>query len=190
MKNTLVAIARPICRLIAAALWQLIWLVPVWFICWYGKSALPQMIRAHFGADQARDRLTSLEQFAELMKSNASLTNPTAFMHYLSAQLSKFSAATKLNTIEITSGILQSICLWGLNLLWIIAIIYAVIRTIRLYRAKSEIRSTAIAIAKQLQPQIFILQQEILALREEIQELKTSKQLPQKQRKSHMLTHE
>ena len=130
MKKTLVAIARPICRLIASALWQLLWLLPLSVVYWYSKQALPNMIRSHFGVDQAQAKLSSLEQFAELMKNNSSLTNPTAILHYLSAQLSKFSAATKLSTIEITSNILQTICLWGLNILWILALVYAVIRAL------------------------------------------------------------
>ena len=102
-------------------------------------------------------------------------------MHYLSAQLSKFSAATKLNTLEMTSNILQTLCLWGLNLLWIIAVIYAVIRTFRLYRAKSQTYDTAIAMAKQLEPQLISLQQEIASLREEIYQLKEAQGLIEKQ---------
>lgn len=177
MNKTFVTIVRPICRLIASALWQLVWLLPLWCVCWYGKWALPTMIRSHFGVDQAQDRLASLTQFADLMKTNASLTNPTAFMHYLSAQLSKLSVAAKLNTIEMTSNVLQTICIWGLNLLWICALIYAVIRTFRLYRSKSETYDTARTVVDQIQPHLVLMQQEIIALRDEIEELKTQ-QLP------------
>ena len=144
------------------------------------------MIRAHFGIDQAQDRLNSLTQFADLMKNNASLSNPTAFMHYLSAQLSKLSVAAKLNTIEMTSNVLQTICIWGLNLLWICALIYAVIRTIRLYRSRSETFDTAKAVAHQIQPQLVLMQQEIMALRDEIEELKLQ-QLPKSKKSERAL---
>ena len=172
MKKTFIAIVRPICRFISSALWQLVWLVPLWCVCWYGKWALPKMIRSHFRVDQTQEHLASLSQFADLMKNNSSLTNPTAFMHYLSAQLSKLSVSAKLNTIEMTSNILQTVCIWGLNLLWICALVYAVIRTFRLYHSKSEIFDTARAVVHQIQPQLVLMQQEIKALREEIQELK------------------
>ena len=183
MKKALIAIARPICRLISAALWQLVWLVPLWGIYWYGKHALPSMIQAHFGVDQAQDRLASLEHLAEVMKNNASLTNPAAILHYLSAQLSKLSTTLKLNSIEMTSNIIQTICLWGLNILWILALIYALIRTIRLYRSKSEIHDTANAVAKQIHPQIVLLKHEIASLREEIQNLKNENILNNQQSK-------
>lgn len=186
MNKTFAAIARPICRLIASALWQLLWLLPLWCVCWYGKLALPKMIRAHFGVDQAQDRLESLTHYADLMKANTSLTNPTALMHYLSAQLSKLSVAAKLNTIEMTSNVLQTICIWGLNLVWICALIYAVIRTIRLYRAKTETFDTARAVAHQIQPQLVLMQQEIMALRDEIEELKTQ-QLPKSKKSEQAL---
>ena len=172
MKKAFITIFRPICRLISAILWQLIWFIPVSCLYWYAKQIVPNMLRAHFGIDQAQDRLSSLEQFADLMKNNASLTNPTALLHYLSAQFSRFSVATKLNTMEMTCNILQTICLWGLNILWVLAIIYAIIRALRHYRNKSEIYATSMAIKKQLQPQLILLQQEIATLHREIQELK------------------
>ena len=174
MKKTLISIARPICRLIASALWQLVWLLPLWGACWYGKLALPRIIRSHFNIDQAQDRLVSLEQFAETMKNASSLTNPTALMHYLSALFSKFSVSTKLNTLEMASNVSQTVCIWGLNLIWIIALIYAVVRTFRTYRSKSATYETATTVARQIQPQLILLQQEILALRQEIQDLKSN----------------
>ena len=190
MNKTFVTIARPICRFIAAALWQLVWLLPLWCVCWYGKWALPKMIQSHFGIDQAKDRLASLEQLAEIMKSNSSLTNPTAIMHYLSAQLSRFSVSTKLSTLEMTSNVLQTICIWGLNLLWICALIYAAIRTFRLYRSKSETFDTARAVAHQIQPQLVLMQQEIMALRDEIQELKSQQLPPPEESNQPLLTDE
>ncbi len=190
MKRTLIAIARPICRLIASALWQLVWLLPLWGVCWYGKSALPRMIRGHFGIDQAESKLASLTQFSDLMKANSSLTNPTAIVHYLSAQLAKFTATAKLNTLEITSNVLQTVCIWGLNLLWICALIYAVIRTIRLYRSKSETFDTAQAVTHQIQPQLILIQQQIMDLHNEIQELKLQQLQKPEQSEQTLLTHE
>lgn len=177
MKKTFLAIARPICRFIASALWQLVWLVPVWCVCWYGKITLPQMIRGHFGVDQAQDRLASLEHLAEVMKANTSLTNPTALMHYLSAQLSRFSISTKLSTLEMTSNVLQTICIWGLNLIWVAALIYAVIRTFKTYKSKTETYDTAAAVVRHLQPQLLLMQQQIMALRDEVHELKQTHRL-------------
>ena len=173
MKKTLISIARSICRLVSSALWQLVWLIPLGCLCWYGKAVLPLKIRTHFNVDQLQDRLFSLEKFADLMKDNVSISNPTALVHYLSAQLTKFSTTTKLNTIEMASNLIQTICLWGLNLIWIAAVVYAVIRTIRLYRAKTEIYTTAQTVSALLQPQLLLLQQEVASLREEIKALKT-----------------
>ena len=190
MKKTLLAIAYRFCRLVAAALCQLLWLIPVGILCWYGEKALPSFIQNHFGLDQARDRLTSLEQFAEVMKNNSSLSNPTAFLHYLSALFSKFAATTKLSTIEITTNILQNICLWGLNILWILAVIYAIIRTLRLYRAKSTTYDIAASVTRQIQPQLILLQEEIAALREEIQSLKEDKMIESHQHTKKLLSHE
>jgi len=190
MKKMFITIARPICRFLASALWQLVWLVPLWGVCWYGKWALPRMIHAHFGVDRTKEHLASLTQFADLMKANSSLTNPSAIMNYLSAQLSKLSVATKLSTIEMTSNILQTICIWGLNLLWICALIYAVIRAFRLYHSKSVTFDTACAVTRHLQPQLALIQQEIMDLRDEIQELK-SQQLPEsKKQKNPLLSNE
>lgn len=190
MKKTLIAIARPFCRLIVSALWQLVWLLPLWCVCWYGKLALPRMIRTHFGVDQAQDRITALDQIAEVMKANTSLSNPTALVHYVSAQLSKFSISTKMNTLEIASNVLQTVCIWGLNLIWIAALIYAVIRTFRLYRSKSETFDTARAVVHEIEPQLVLMQQEIMALQDEIQELKSGLLPKSKESKQHLLTDE
>ena len=190
MKKTLLAIAYRFCRLVSSALWQLLWLIPVGVLCWYGKTILPQAIQNHFGLDQARDRLTSLEQFAEVMKNNSSLTNPTALLHYISASFSKFAATTRLSTLEITTNILQNICLWGLNILWIVAVIYAIIRTIRLYKAKSSTYEIAASVTRQIQPQLILLQQEIAALRDEIQSLKEENLIESKQQTKKLLSHD
>ncbi len=175
MKKTLMAIARPICRMTAGFLWQLIWLAPVYLFCWWGKMHFPHAIRTHFGLEQAQDRLTSLERFSEVMKNNVSLSNPAALGSYLSTQLSKFSMAAKLNTLEMTSGLTESLCVWWLNLLWIVAVIYAVIRTFRYYRAEKATYDAAQAVSHQLQPAFYALQQEIIALRLELAQLKEEK---------------
>jgi len=189
MKKTFIMIAHHICRFVSSALWQLVWLVPVCVVCWYGKLVVPDMIHAHFRLDQAQDRLVSLEKFAEVMKANVSLSNPNALVHYISAQLTKFSVVAKLNTLEMTSNICESVCLWGINLLWIVAVIYAVIRTIRLYRAKSEMYETASTVVRQLESKFMLLHQEIAQLRDEIQSLKKVS-LPTAQKNKDPLPHE
>ena len=190
MKKTFVMISRHICRLIASALWQLVWLVPICVVCWYGKLVVPNIIHSHFRLDEAQDRLVSLEKFAEVMKANTSLSNPTALVHYISAQLTKFSIAAKLNTLEMTSNICETVCLWGINLLWIVALIYAVIRTIRLYRAKSEVFETACTVVRQLEPRLMLMHQDISKLREEIQTLKQTSLLNSSEKENILLPHE
>ena len=172
MKKTLIAIVSPFCRLVSAALWQLVWLVPVGGLCWYGKMAIPRVIRAQFNIDQAQDRLLSLDKFADAMKNSVSLTNPAALVHYISAQLTKFSISTKLNSMELVSGFLQTLCIWGLNAIWIVAVIYAIIRTFRHYRARTETNVVAQTVVARLTPQLIHLQQEITKLHEELQNLK------------------
>ena len=176
MKKTVSMFVHPICRLIVSMVWQLVWLAPLWMICWYAKLQAPLMIRAHFNVDQLEERLVSLDKFAEVMKNNTSFSNPAALMHYISAQFSRFSVATKLNTLEMTSHFVQTLCLWGLNLILIVATIYAIIRTIRSYRARTQVYTTVTAIAQELEPKFTLLQQEIKALHEEIQRLQIQKQ--------------
>lgn len=175
LKQNLVAVARPICRMIAALLWQAVWLIPFWAICLFAKWRLPFLIKSHFGIDQIQDRLTSLDHFAEVMKATTSVTNPTALLKYISTQFSKFTLSTRLYTIEMTSNMLQSACLWGLNLLMVAALVYAVIRALRLYRSKSEIYDTARTVSLVLRPEFYQLQMEIEKLREEIQQLKSDR---------------
>ena len=172
MKRFLLALARMICRFVAVVLGQLLWLVPLWGLCWYGKMALPQLIYTKFGIDQTQDRLASLETFAEMMKQNTSLSNPTALLHYVSAQLSKISVAIKLNTLETTGNVLAILGVGLINLLWILAVVYAVIRIVRVYREKSHEYALAQQITKQLRPDILDLQCEVAALREEVRALR------------------
>ena len=172
MKKVFVMMTHSICRLFAAALWQLVWLIPVGGSCVYAKFVLPNMIRAHFGVVKMQGEVVALDRIAELMKANASLKNPTALMHYVSAQLSKFSATAKLSTLEMTSNILETLCVWGLNILLFVAVVYAIIRTIRAYRRKTETYDTARAVVRQVQPELQQLHQEIAILRQEIQYLK------------------
>jgi len=172
MKKFWLGCARIFCRFIAATLWQLIWLVPVALLCWYGKLVVPSWIHARFNIDQTHDRLVSLEHFADMMKQNSSLSNPTALLHYISAQMAKISVSVKLNTLEATSDILQNVCIWILNLLWILAVVYAVVRIVRAYRARSQAYVLAQQVAYQIRPDILSLQNEVAALRAEIQSLK------------------
>ena len=76
--------------------------------------------------------------------------------------------------MEMASNLLQTLCIWGLNAIWIVAIIYAVIRTFRHYRARTETNIIAQTVVTRLTPQLTHLQQEITKLHEEIQNLKQS----------------
>lgn len=172
MKGLKMGFMRIICRFIASILWQLVWLIPLWGLCWYGKLFLPKLIRSQFAIDQLKDRLVSLEQFAEIMKKNTSFSNPTALIHYVSTQLAKISETVKLNTLEVTSDILQNLCVGVINLLWIVALIYAVIRVFKTFHAKTQEYALAHQVARQMQPDIWALQKEVMALRQEIQSLK------------------
>lgn len=174
MKKFWLACARKICRLVVATLWQLVWFIPFCGLCWYGKVILPEMIQQQFNIEQTQERLVSLEKFAEAMKQNTSLSNPTALWHYVSAQLNRISVSVKLNTLEATCDMLQNLCIWTIYLLWILAIIYAIIRIIRAYRAKTQAYSVAVQVVHQIRPDILILQNEVAALRAELQSLKQS----------------
>lgn len=178
MKRFLLEFARLFCRFVSAVLWQASWFLPFWGLCWYGKLALPKIIRAQFGVEQAQDRLVSLDQLAEIMKQNTSLTNPTALLHYVSAQLSKMSVSVKLNTLEVTSNIMETLALWAINMLWILALIYAIFRIFKSFRARSQAYALAHQVAKQIRPDIFSLQCELAALREEVQALRNGQALP------------
>ena len=174
MKEKFVAIVRPVCRLIAAALWQLVWLLPVYGAYWYGKSVLPSKIAAHFQIDQTRDRLASLERLADQMKQHTSLTNPAMLSQYLSTQLAKMSVSLKLNTLETTNNFLQTLCSWTIHALWILAVVYAVFRAFKAYQARTQTHMVAKQVVHEMNPQMLLLQREMIALREEVHSLKQS----------------
>jgi len=171
MNRKFLAVARPICRMIASLLWQLVWLLPFEGICLYLRIRIPTIINAHFGVDQLQDRLVSLEHFADYMKATSSISNPSAMFQYLSAQINKLAVSTRLHTVQMTADVIQSICLWGLSLLMICGVIYAVIRAFRQYRAKSEIYETAITIEKTLSAEFRSLHAEIEKLQQQIAHL-------------------
>lgn len=179
MKKFLMHLGRVICRFVAAVLWQLVWLVPFWGLCWYGKKVLPGIIRSQFGVEQAQRKFDSLDQLAELMKQNTSLSNPTAVLHYMSAQMSKISMSVKLNTLEATSYAFETLAVWVVNLLWIAALVYAVFRVFKAYQAKTHEYALACQVVRQLQPDFVALQNEIAALRGEIYALKHQGDIPQ-----------
>ena len=172
MKKFWLACARRFCRLVAATLWQLVWFIPVSLLCWYGQLVLPDIIYHQFKIEQTQERLASLEQFAEAMKQNTSLSNPTALWHYISAQLSKISASVKLNTLETTNEVLQNLCIWAIDIIWILAVFYAIIRIVRAYRAKTQAYAVGVQVVHQIRPDILAIQNEISALKAEILSLK------------------
>ena len=179
-KAFFISFFRPIFRLIISALWQLVWLAPVALLYWYAQRTLPSFIQAHFGLETIQNKMNTLDNVAEVMKSSTSLTNPTALLHYVSTQLSKLALSFQLNATQMTASVLQSLCSWGLDILWIIAVIYALIRTIRTYRSKSEVYQTALSVVQQLEPQLSSLKEELEALRVEVQQFKqqSTQQLP------------
>jgi len=172
LKKFFLFIAHFVCRLISSVLWQLVWLLPLWGLLWYGRFKLPLFIKSHFGVDQIQDRLVSLEHFVEVMKENSSISNPSSIFNYISAQLTKLNFTLKLNTAEMISNIFQSTLLWFMDAIWFIALIYAIIRAIRLFREKSGRYNMAHQIAKQITPEIFALRQDISALQQQVAELK------------------
>ncbi len=171
-KKFILSLARFICRIISSILWQLVWLLPLWCLLWYGRFKLPQFMKIHFGIDQIQDRLVSLEHFTEVMKANSSLSNPSAILNYISAQLTKLNFTFKLNTTEMMAHIFQSTALWIMDAIWIIALVYAAIRAFRLFRTKSGQYDIAHQVAKQIAPEIFALRQEICILQQQVAELK------------------
>ena len=171
-KKFLLALFRPVWHLIVAILWQLVWLVPVGLGIWYIKRILPAALNGHFGVDQARDRLVSLEKFVDVIKSAGSLTSPSFLMNYMSAQLSKFTVTAQLHTALMTTQILESMCLWGLNLLGIIAVVYAVIRVFRHFRTRIQTDYVATSVAKKIHPDIEELKEQIILLQQQVQDLK------------------
>ncbi len=188
MKKILLVFARIICRFVAVVLGQLVWLMPLWGLCWYAKLNLPNFIYTHFGIDQTQDRLASLESFAEVMRQNTSLTNPTTLLNYIGVQLSKISVALKLNTLAATGHIMEVLGVGLINLVWILALLYAVIRIVRVYREKSHEYALAQQITKQLRPDILDLQCEVAALREEVRALRENAALTSEEKLS--LPHE
>ena len=112
------------------------------------------------------------------MKSTTSVTNPTAILQYISAQFNKFTLSTRLYTTEFTSHLFQLVCIWGLNLLMALAVFYAVIRALRLYKSKSTLYDTTKSIRLALKPDFYQLQTEIDALRQELHQLKMDIQEP------------
>ena len=171
-KNITMATSRRICRLIACALWQLPWLGIVAGAVWWFKRVLPMSIRGHFGLDQAQDRLTSLTAYAKTLKGMTSISNPASFFSYLSALLEKTNANAKYATLQITVSTAEAIVLWALDLIFVIACVYAVYRVYKAYRADTKTYELSKTIVNQINPQIEALNAQLASVQQELDELK------------------
>lgn len=171
-KNIIVSICRPICRLIACILWQLPWLGIFAGGVWWCKHKIPTAIHAHFGLDQAKEDLSFVVAMTKTLKSQASFTNPTAFFSYLGALLERTSTNAKYAALQMTANTAESIIIWGLDLILVLACIYAVFRVYKAWRADTKTYEMTKTIVNQITPSIEALSAQITILQQEVSDLK------------------
>jgi len=171
-KSCLISICRPICRLISCILWQLPWLGLIAGGVWWYKKTLPIAIQHHFGLDQADLSLQQTIERIKILKSVTSLSNPSSFISYLSALLDRTSANAKYTSLQLVSNTAETLVIFALNLLLILACIYALYRVYKAFRADTQKYHFVKSIVNQINPNIEALHAQISLLQQEIDELK------------------
>ena len=171
-KNVIVSICRPICRLVACILWQLPWLAIIAGGVWWFKHKIPAAIHTHFGLDQAKENVDFITAMAKTLKSQASFTNPSAFFSYLAALLERTSANAKYTAVQMTASTAESIVIWGLDLVLVLACVYAVFRVYKAWRSDTKTYEMTKTIVNQVTPHIEALSAQIAVLQQEVSDLK------------------
>ena len=153
--------------LVGALLGQLIWLIPLEIGGWYVYTKLPEWSESYFGIYAAQQMAHDWSvRLAEL--SEPVLWNPATISAYLKALFMSMSTASKVYTLVSLAGIVSGVGRLMTDILGIVAILYAIIRMKRAYRAKTQVHDVAEAVVQILLPEIKKLQTDISELARQI----------------------
>ena len=171
----MISVCRPIYRFISCALWQLPWFGLVAGGVWWYKKTLPVAIQHHFGVDQADIYLQQAVERVRILKNITSISNPSSFISYLSALFDRTSANAKYTSLQLVANTAESITIWALDIIFILACVYALYRVYKAFRADTQKYHFTKSIVNQINPniealhaQISLLQQEVDALKDEL----------------------
>jgi len=170
MKKYTNSIKSKILRLLGACLGQLIWLLPLGIGGWYAYTKLPEWSESYFGVAAAQQLAQGWNiRLAEL--SEPVLWNPATIAAYLKALFASVAATSKLYTLVSLAGMVSGIGRLVFDILGVLAIIYAILRMKRAYRAKTQVHDVAVAVSQSLLPEIEKMQAQISELTQQVNRL-------------------
>ena len=151
-------------RLLKITLIESLWLIPLLFAGWYVKNHLSAWCDSYFGIAEAQNRINFLTERLN-RAGEPVLWNPATIATYIKIGFLSLTAATKLNSLLLISGMSAKIGSLLTTILQFLAIVYAVIRLKRAYRAETQTQSVANTVCRALIPEIESLHKEITELR-------------------------
>ena len=160
-------------RFLKITLIECLWLIPLLIGCWYVKEHLPAWCDDYFRISEAQQRIAVLTERLN-RAGEPVLWNPATIATYIKIGFLSLTAATKLHSLLLVSGVSAKIGSLLATVLQFLAIIYAFIRLKRAYRAETQTKSVANTVCRALIPEIESLRAEIMELRTLLERQKIS----------------
>ena len=151
-------------RMIKITFIECLWLIPLLIGCWYVKKHLSVWCDDYFGIPATEQRIAVLTERLN-RAGEPVLWNPATIATYVKIGFLNLTAATKLNSLLLVSGLSAKIGSILASILQFLAIVYALIRLKRAYRSETQTRSVANSVCRALIPEIEALRAEITELR-------------------------
>ena len=151
-------------RLLKIIFIECLWLIPLLIAGWYVKNHLSAWCNDYFGIAQAEQQIAVLTERLN-RAGEPVLWNPSTIATYVKVGFLSLAAATKLNSLLLISGMSAKIGSMLTTIIQFLAIVYALIRLKRAYRAETQTQSVANTVCRALIPEIESLRKEITELR-------------------------
>ena len=164
------------CRFVASIFAQWFFFLIFGIVYCWNRFILPDKIHAFFGIESLKLKLDLVSQGTETMRQMANLTNPTAYLNYMTSLIEKAMFASRLNLMQTFASVSQFVICGLIHVALFCLMIYIVIRIFRTYKQKTQQRESVHLITKELMPKLEDLNQEIKALHAELKALKDDKQ--------------
>ena len=139
-------------RLIISVLWQVPWFGSVWIVIWYVQKNLVTYLTVAFELSAHINNAHLLSERTNLLKKGLSLTNPMGYADYIGAVSADIFAQAKVSTIQQTIRLLSGFFDGVLDIVWMIACVYAFFRVLRTYKSKTQENDIANAVVSKLLP--------------------------------------
>lgn len=133
----------------------------------YVKKILPAYVSNYFGLPAAQAMSAAYLKRAEFLKDHLSF--PMGLPQYLAAQMSAIAATTKAGTLEIATNAAVSLISGLLSVLVVILAVLIVFRFLKHYKTRAAEDRLARQVANRLIPMLEEINNNVLALRAEIQ---------------------